>query len=142
MIVGRTSDVNVAAELAKSHRSQAMYAMRAWWDEGADYYRPRFRKESQRLALRKGILESLYWAVTKKLSQSMAEEAPPDSDGALNLADRASAAQSWDEANMRIRRATMRGSDFKFNEDGYAAGMAANPNPSTLGQPQPAGALT
>ena len=29
MIVGRMSDVNVAAELAKSLRSQAMYAMRA-----------------------------------------------------------------------------------------------------------------
>ena len=100
-------------------------------DEGADYYRPRFRKESQRLALRKGFIESLYWAVTRKLSQSMAEEAPPGS-----------VAKSWAEANMRIRRATMRGSDFKFNEDGYAAGMAANPNPSTLGQPQPAGALT
>ena len=111
-------------------------------DEGADYYRPRFRKESQRLALRKGFIESLYWAVTRKLSQSMAEEAPPGSDGALILDDRASVAKNWAEANMRIRLATMRGSDLKFNEDGYAAGMAANPNPSTLGQPQPAGALT
>ena len=72
----------------------------------------------------------------------MAEEAPPGSDGALILDDRASVAKSWAEANMRIRRTTMRGNDFKFNEDGYAADMAANPNPSTLGQPQPAGALT
>ena len=44
---------------------------------------------------------------------------------------------------MKIRKADMRGGeDLDYSPDGYAAGMRANLNPSTLGQAQTTNALT
>lgn len=142
-IVGRSSDVNVAAELARSLRAQGMYAMRAWWEDEKDCWVTRSWPESERLWMRKSFLDSFYSAAISRLSQAVAEEAPIGSAGALVLADRSKAARGWAEANMKIRKADMRGGeDLDYSPDGYAAGMRANLNPSTLGQAQTANALT
>ena len=141
-IVGRASDVAVAVELAQSLRAQGMYAMKAWWAEEKDYWIARGWPENDRLHLRKCFLDSFYNAATRRLSRTMAEEAPSGSAGALVLADRSKAATAWAEANLRIRKADMRGGeDLDYNPDGYAAGMRANLNPQSLNQGRPVGAL-
>ena len=115
-IVGRSSDVNVAAASSGP--------------------------ESERLWMRKSFLDSFYSAAISRLTQAVAEEAPSGSAGALVLADRSKAARGWAEANMKIRKADMRGGeDLDYSPDGYAAGMRANLNPQSLTQGRPVGAL-
>ena len=141
-IVGRSSDVNVAAELARSLRAQGMYAMRAWWEDEKDCWAASSWPESERLWMRKSFLDSFYSAAISRLTQAVAEEAPSGSAGALVLADRSKAARGWAEANMKIRKADMRGGeDLDYSPDGYAAGMRANLNPQSLTQGRPVGAL-
>lgn len=141
-IVGRSSDVNVAAELARSLRAQGMYAMKAWWTGQKDCWAASSWPESERLWMRKSFLDSFYSAAISRLTQAVAEEAPSGSAGALVLADRSKAARGWAEANMKIRKADMRGGeDLDYSPDGYAAGMRANLNPQSLTQGRPVGAL-